>query len=186
VARQTANLGMSGALRAPGTASQPIPGVRWTRGECDSMASMARRPAPWLHRVVCGAFLGLVTNPIAHAEAGEAGRAQLIGVWRGTSTCTDLVAVPACRNETVVYEFTAGSQPGTVDWVADKIVNGQRERMGELQLAYDKVEGCWKGAFNSPRIKSVWRLSVDGARLSGTARLLPRNEMVRKVDLRKE
>jgi hypothetical protein len=72
------------------------------------------------------------------------GPAQLIGVWRGTSICTDRVAAPACHDETVVYEFT------------------------------------------SPRVKSVWRLSVDGARLSGTARLLPGNKTIRKLDLRKE
>jgi hypothetical protein len=167
-----------------GTASQLIPGVRWTRGVCDSMASMARRHAPWVLRVACTSLV-LVTNPIAHAEADGVG-AQLIGVWRGTSTCTDLVAAPACHNETVVYEFTAGPQPGAVHWVADKVVAGQRERMGEMELEYDKAEGCWKAFFTSPRVKSVWRLSADGSRLTGTARLLPGNETIRKVDLRKE
>jgi hypothetical protein len=150
------------------------------------MASMARRHAPWLLRVVCGAFLVLVTNPIARVDAKEVRPAQLIGVRRGTSTCTDLVAAPACRNETVVYEFTAGSQPGTVRWLADKVVAGQRERMGEMELEYDKAENCWKAFFTSPRMKSAWRLVVDGSRLSGTGRLLPGNETIRKLDLRKE
>jgi len=112
--------------------------------------------------------------------------AQLIGVWRGTSTCSDRVAAPACQDETIVYEFKAGPQPGTVHWVADKIVNGKREPMGELDLTYDTGESCWKVEFTSPRVKMVWRLTVEGRHLSGTARLLPGNETVRKVDARKQ
>jgi hypothetical protein len=111
---------------------------------------------------------------------------QLIGVWRGTSICTDRVAAPACQDETVVYEFTKGPRPNVVRWKADKVVNGQREPMGELDLEYDKAEACWKGEFNSPRVKSVWRLSVDGTRLSGTGRLLPGKETIRKMELQKQ
>ena len=152
--------------RDAGTASQLID-VRWTR-------------------VMCCVFVVCVTSSLAHAAAGEIGPAQLIGVWRGTSICTDLTAAPACHDETVVYEFTAGSRPGAVHWAADKVVGGQRERMGEMELEYDKAEGCWKAFFTSPRTKSVWRLTVEGSRLTGTARLLPGNETIRKLDLRKE
>src|SRR5262249_16154122 len=67
-----------------------------------------------------------------------------------------------------------------------KVVNGKREPMGEFDLTYDKAEGCWKGEFTSPRVKVVWRLSAAGRRLTGTARLLPGNETVRKVDARKQ
>src|SRR3954471_15014437 len=83
---------------------------------------------------------------------------QLLGTWRGTSVCTDRVAAPACQDETVVYEFTRGTQPGTVHWLADKIVNDKRESMGEMDLSYDSAESCWKAEFSSPRLKSVWRL----------------------------
>jgi hypothetical protein len=134
-----------------GTASQLIPGVRWTRGERDTMASMAQRHAAWPLRIAAGAWLVLVAGSSAPATAAEVGPAQLIGVWRGTSTCTDLVAAPACQNETVVYEFTSGAQPGAVRWVADKLVAGQRQRMGEMELRYDKAATCWKTIFTSPR-----------------------------------
>jgi len=80
---------------------------------------------------------------------------QLLGTWRGTSTCTDRVAAPACNDEVVVYEFTKGVKPGTVHWAADKVVNGKREPMGEMDVAYDKTEECWKAEFSSPRVKSV-------------------------------
>ena len=86
-----------------------------------------------------------------------------------------------------MYEFKAGTQPGTVRWAADKVVNGKRESMGDpLDLSYDNSEKCWKAEFTSPRLKVVWRLVVDGAHLTGTARLLPGNETVRKVDARKQ
>jgi hypothetical protein len=112
--------------------------------------------------------------------------AQLIGTWRGTSTCTDRVAAPACHDETVVYEFTAGPQAGTVHWVADKVVDDQRQTMGELDLAFDATEACWKAEFSSPRTRMVWRLKVDGTQMSGTGRQLPGNETVRKVELTKQ
>ena len=61
-----------------------------------------------------------------------------------------------------------------------------REPMGELDLEYDKTEACWKAEFTSPRVKIVWRLTLDGKHMTGTARLVPGNETVRKVDLRKQ
>jgi hypothetical protein len=135
--------------------------------------------------VVLVALLSAAVAP-AGAGADMAGPQQLIGLWRGTSTCTDRVAAPACHDETVVYEFTAGAKPGTVRWQADKVVDGKREPMGEMDLAYDNAEACWKAEFSSPRVKTVWRLSVDGMHLTGTGRLLPGNQTIRKIDARKE
>jgi hypothetical protein len=109
-----------------------------------------------------------------------------IGVWRGTSTCTDRVAAPACRDEVVVYEFTAGAKPGTVHWKADKVVDGQSQPMGEFDLAYDAGDACWKGEFTSPRVRSVWCLMVDGAHMTGTGRLVPGKQTIRKIDVRKD
>jgi hypothetical protein len=134
----------------------------------------------------CSAVL-VVGVSVAGVSADVTGLEELIGLWRGTSTCTDRVAAPACQDETIVYEFKAGTQPGTVRWAADKVVNGKRESMGEpLNLTYDNAEKCWKVEFTSPRVKIVWRLTVDGRHLTGTARLLPGNETVRKVDARKQ
>jgi hypothetical protein len=86
----------------------------------------------------------------------------------------------------VVYEFTAGDRPGTVRWKADKVVDGQRQSMGEMDLAYDAAESCWKAEFISPRAHHVWCLAIDGARMTGTARLLPGNQTIRKVDVRQD
>jgi len=150
------------------------------------MGGMIRRPSC----VPSGPLLALcvlvLASPIVRAQPESVGPAQLIGLWRGTSTCTDRVAAPACRDETVVYELTPGPQPGTVHWLADKVVDGQRQTMGELDLSYDATEGCWKAEFSSPRARMVWRLKVDGTHLSGTGRMLPGNETVRKLELVKQ
>ncbi len=150
------------------------------------MASMAGRHVPRLFGALGCAAVMAAMGWAAHAQSEGIGRTQLFGTWRGTSLCSDRIAAPACHDETVVYEFTAGPKAGTVHWVADKVVNGQRQRMGEFDLAYDKTEDCWKAEFSSPRVRLVWRLVVDGAQLSGTARLLPDNQTVREVSLRKE
>lgn len=118
--------------------------------------------------------------------SGGITRSELIGTWRGASTCTDRVAAPACRDEVVVYEFTVGAKSGTVHWHADKIVDGQRQPMGEMDLTYDRDDKCWKAEFTSPRIHSVWCLAVDGDHLTGTARLLPGKETVRRIDVRRD
>jgi hypothetical protein len=110
---------------------------------------------------------------------------ELIGTWRGASTCTDRVAAPACRDEVAVYEFTAEEKSGTVHWKADKVIDGQRQPMGEMDLAYDRTDKCWKAEFNSPRFHGVWCLAVDGDHLTGTSWLLPGKETVRKIDLRR-
>ena len=150
------------------------------------MASMAGRHVPRLLGALGCAAVMAAMGSAAYTQSEGIGPTQLIGTWRGTSLCTDRIAAPACHDETVVYEFTAGPKAGTVHWAAYKVVNGQREPMGEFDLAYDKAEGCWKAEFGSPRVRLVWRLVVDGAQLSGTARQLPDNQTVRKVSLRKE
>jgi hypothetical protein len=140
--------------------------------------------------VLPGAAAGQVrSDPPAQAAAQSAPVSQLLGTWRGTSTCTDRVAAPACQDETVVYVFTPGATPATVHWMAYKIVDATRQLMGELDLSYDRAESCWKAEFTSPRLKSVWRLTVDGGdgrKLTGSARLLPGNETIRRVSVEKE
>jgi hypothetical protein len=111
---------------------------------------------------------------------------ELIGTWRGTSTCTDRVAAPACRDEVVIYEFSAGTRADTVTWKADKVVDGKREPMGEMDMSYDTDEACWRGEFTSPRAHVVWCLATEQGHMTGRAWLLPGKQIVRSVDLRKD
>jgi hypothetical protein len=122
----------------------------------------------------------------ASAAPNDRKPSELIGTWRGTSTCVDRAAAPACRDEVVVYDFTVGAKPGTVQWKADKVVKGQREPMGEMDLVYDPGESCWAAEFGSARVRVAWCLVVDGAHMTGTGRLLPGKQTVRSIDVRKD
>jgi hypothetical protein len=112
--------------------------------------------------------------------------AELLGLWRGSSQCTDRVAAPACNDEEVVYTFTAGATPGAVLWKADKMVDGMRETMGDaLDTAWDVGDRCWKAEFRSSRVHVVWCFTVRGGDLAGSAWLLPGKQTVRRVDARR-
>ena len=127
----------------------------------------------------------LVTGLVA-AGPQDHKPSELVGTWRGTSTCTDLAAAPSCRDETVVYDFTPGPKAGTVVWKADKVVDGKRVPMGEMDLTYDPGQKCWSAEFRSARVHSVWCLVADGTHLTGTGRLLPGQETIRKIDARRD
>jgi hypothetical protein len=73
-----------------------------------------------------------------------------------------------------------------VNWKADKVVDGERQTMGDLELHYDAGEGCWAAEFSSPRTRIAWCLVSDGARMTGTGKQLPGKQTVRKIDVRKE
>jgi hypothetical protein len=127
----------------------------------------------------------LIGGLLAFAGADHSA-SELVGTWRGTSTCTDRVAAPACRDETIIYEFTPGAKSGTVTWKADKVVDGKRQPMGEMELAYDSREKCWAAEFRSATVQSRWCLIVEGTHLTGTGRRLPGKQMIRKIDARKD
>ena len=128
----------------------------------------------------------LVVSHVATGVTEGQKSSELVGTWRGTSTCTDRVAAPACRDEVVVYDFTPGAKPGTVTWKADKVVDGKRVPMGEMDLTYDAHEKCWAAEFKSSQVQSRWCLLVDGTHLTGTGRLLPGKETIRRIDVRKD
>lgn len=127
-------------------------------------------------------FVALVSRAAQPSHAGT----ELIGTWRGTSVCADRVAAPACKDETVIYDFTAGAKPDTVHWKADKIVNGERVNMGEFDLVYSTTDACWRAELTSPRFHMIWCVVVDHATLAGTAAILPGKQIVRKIEAKKD
>lgn len=128
----------------------------------------------------------LITTSGPMTASPDHSRSELIGVWRGTSVCSDRVAAPACKDEVVVYEFSPGPQPEIVHWTADKVVDGKRLPMGEFDLTYDRQDACWRAEFKSPRVHMIWRVVVEGADLKGTASLLPGKQIVRKIEAHKD
>lgn len=146
------------------------------------MLSSLERHMP---RLCVLSLLVLAAPRLLFAYTADHPPSELIGAWRGTSVCTDKVAAPACKDEEVVYEFTAGDA-GKVHWKADKVVDGERQTMGELDLVWDEGDACWKGEFEGPRVHTVWCLTVNEAELTGSGWLLPGKQTVRKIEARRD
>jgi hypothetical protein len=120
---------------------------------------------------------------------GQAGRTvvEIVGSWSGSSVCVDRQAAPACNDERVVYEISASpGKPDTVTANADKVVDGKRLSMGVLEFTHDAKSGSWTSELETPRVHALWRVTVNGAVLTGTLTLLPSRAVVRRIDLRKD
>jgi len=129
---------------------------------------------------------GLRAGPGVGSGDRTSGLDNLLGTWRGSSTCTDRVAAPACKDEVVIYDVRLSDKAGVAKLAADKVVDKQRVPMGELEFVYDKGEGCWRSAFETPRAHGLWCLVVKGKEMTGTLRLLPAGSIVRRVQLRRD
>src|SRR5436305_6942951 len=86
------------------------------------------------------------------------------GDWTGTSVCTDLQALPACHDETVIYHITKISDV-KVHTVADKIVNGKARFMGEFDMDVDSNRLTHEMPFGQRR--ALWDFTVDGDHITG-------------------
>ena len=91
---------------------------------------IVRRAIRTLGVLVCASCLSASAAPSDHKPS------ELIGTWRGTSTCTDRVAAPACHDEVVVYRITPVKGSDSLSMDALKIVNGKEEEMGVLSCAF--------------------------------------------------
>jgi hypothetical protein len=146
------------------------------------MTRMASNVATWCVRVSGLAIAVLGTAVFLFGTPADHPPSDLIGLWRGTSVCTDRVAAPACKDEVVVYEFTAGTDDDTVHWQADKVVDEKRLNMGEIELKWDQDDDCWRGEFEGPRVHTMWCVRVKGHELTGSGWLLPGKQTVRKIE----
>lgn len=130
-------------------------------------------------RLHLGALLGTIT-----ALTGAATRFQqpdLVGSWRGTSTCVDKVHFPACKDEDVIYDARqkAGA-PDTVTVRADKIVHGVREFMGEFDF-HRAPDSAWVAESAHPPVRIRIVLRVRGAHLTGVLTDEPSGRRVRDI-----
>ncbi|HET9950409.1 MAG TPA: hypothetical protein VFS09_01315 [Candidatus Eisenbacteria bacterium] len=122
----------------------------------------------------------------AVSAAGTGDLSRFLGTWHGTSTCVNRELAPACKDETVVYEVRRSDKARAAILKADKIVEGKRVPMGELEFVYSEKQGCWRAEFKTPRVQGVWCLVVDGKTMTGGLRVLPENAEVRRVKLARE
>ncbi|WP_263417469.1 hypothetical protein [Terriglobus albidus] len=126
------------------------------------------------YRSLTVSFSVLILWTAGFAQAGET--KDVLGEWSGKSTC--VVRPSACHDEDVIYQIKEIA-PGKLSWKADKIVSGKRETMGVLDCSYgDKTLVCH---FE----KGTWTFHVDGARMTGTLRLVD-GRLFRTVDVKRE
>lgn len=121
----------------------------------------------------------LITLLLAALPA--AAQDRLDGTWRGSSLCTDLHVAPACRDESVVYDFTPRG-PGKVHLKADKVVDGARVEMGEFDLEYDAASHAWSAeSVTRAGARYRWRFIQAGTVINGELRDLASGTQVRRV-----
>jgi GNAT superfamily N-acetyltransferase len=103
------------------------------------------------------------------ARAADAAGDRILGEWRGTSTCTNRELAPACKDETVRYVFTR--REGTANGyhqVAEKLVSGSFEVMGEMDFDYSEADGTWSHTFDARTCpRCTWWYRLDGGKLVG-------------------
>jgi hypothetical protein len=120
-----------------------------------------------------------IAAPLPLGVAGS-----VLGTWKGESSCTG--NRPACKNEVVVYRFEA--IPGKSDVVlqfADKIIEGQRVPMGKLEFQYNEKTGELSSDFTRGQTHGLWQFKLSGETMVGTLVLLPSEELVRDVKVRR-
>ena len=105
------------------------------------------------------------------------------GDWTGTSLCTNPDLLPACHDETVLYHFTPRGE-NKVHLVADKIVDGKPESMGEFDMTQNGSRLTYE--MTNRQGRALWDFTIDGDRITGTLKLLPKGDVVRKIDVKKK
>ena len=125
-------------------------------------------------------FAALLIAAAGAASAQDS--VTLVGNWHGSSLCTDLALAPACKDESVVYEFSA-SRADKVHLKADKIVAGAREAMYEIDLVWDAAARSWVYDFKTSALAVRWHYRQDGNTIAGGLAEHPSGRPVRKVML---
>lgn len=133
-------------------------------------------------------LLLLVPHTVVRATTCAQDTSNIIGVWRGTSICTDRKIAPACKDEQIIYTFrnAPGQRPGKVILKADKVVDGKIEFMAELEGTYDQKKHTWTAEFRSPRFHGLWSFVISGRNLTGTLTDIPSKAIIRKISARKD
>jgi hypothetical protein len=130
--------------------------------------------------------LVLLLAGLASLPTGDPTDAQdvnIVGSWRGTSTCVDKAQFPACKDEQVVYDVRQqGSARDTVTIRADKVVNGVREFMGEFDF-HRAPANTWVAEFQNPRVRIRIVLRVRAGHMAGVLTDEPSGRRVRDLAL---
>ena len=130
-------------------------------------------------------FLTALLTLFAPALFAAAPSDEIVGTWRGSSICNPDAHRAACKDETVVYDFTPTAKSDVVHQKAYKIVNGEKLLMGEIDFHRD-ARGKWVGHFENPNVKLEIVYTIDGKRMKGVLYVLPERIVGRNMDVTRE
>jgi hypothetical protein len=120
------------------------------------------------------------TSPAPSTAAAP--KAEILGLWKGSSICTKVQAAELCHDETVVYNFIdVPSQPATVTLKAARIVDGMLQTTFSIYVTYRPDEHRWTSEFEASRSRGIWTYVRNGDELTGSVALLPELTVLRNL-----
>jgi len=136
---------------------------------------------------ILGAFVMVLGLSAAAAANAASPRAAILGTWKGTSICVKSAEFPSCHDEVVVYEIKESAKGGDATTCgAFKIVDGEKQFMGDLEFIWDAGQGAWVSELTTPRVHALWTFVVHGDEITGTLVDLPSKHLVRNVSAKKQ
>ena len=132
-----------------------------------------------LSRVLAVVTLGL--GSLAAFSLASDPRA-ILGRWHGTSICVKASWNSACNDEEIVYDFVPRGTDSTHSLQhAFKIVGGQLDPMGDLDITYSPKSDTWDADFANARVRIRWSYWFHGDTLLGQVIRLPDSLVGRHV-----
>lgn len=114
---------------------------------------------------------------LSAAAVAQRPNASPVGTWKGESLCT--VKPNACHDETVVYEIKPSGKQDRLICKADKIVDGKRQWMGDLDCTFANA------TLTCEVPKGTWSFTVQDNTMTGTLKLAD-GTLFRKVNVRRQ
>lgn len=106
----------------------------------------------------------LVAPSFAQSSSTRPDSTNVLGVWRGTSTC--LVRPSACNDEVVVFRITPMKAADSIAVDGRKIVRGEEQEMGVLSCRLARASG----ELTCVIPQGTWRFSVRRDSMTGEVR----------------
>jgi hypothetical protein len=108
---------------------------------------------------------------------------DISGTWSGESVC--VTRHPGCKNEAVVYRFEpVRGNSSLVTLFADKLIKRKREPLYKLEFHYDESRRTLSGESRG-HTRGTWQFKVFSDTIEGTAELLERKSVKRRVKVRR-
>ena len=121
------------------------------------------------------------------AQENKSDISKLVGDWTGESICANKEKFPACKDEHVIYTIKlTPNKSDTVTATMDKIVNGQRENMGEGDFVYDQKKQTLVSEYKNSRVHLTIEFVVKGDVIEGIVAELPERTLVRNIKIKKD